>query len=299
MQSNALGLQDLQSLLKIIQSQHVLPLRITLFLDALDEYEGPPEVIADFLQRAAASMDNLLTIFKVFFSSRPLQFFLDKFDQVSGFDISQYTKEDIDIVIRSKMLANPRMYHIMRDQDSAQLQLAVEFAQEVSARALGIFLWVDLVLEELMEEFTAGETMMGLKKKLVYLPSRLEDFYQHTLERIPGRYHNDTKLIFEIIGSARRPIQLHDLYEVCRCSKIPTLKGCTSCTAPENRHDSDSLQRWLRTRTAGLVQLSPFVCENPDSINSRINSALARCHTFTRNLFMRFNFYIIKSRHSP
>ena len=66
---------------------------------------------------------------------------------------------------------------------------------------------------------------------------------------------NDNMLIFEVLGCAIEPLELHDLFEICRCAKIPSLAECTPCTAADNVYDNDSLQRWVRSRTAGLVQL--------------------------------------------
>lgn len=76
---------------------------IFLFLDALDEYSGKPVEIVEFLNHLNKSRPGTKTKFKVCFSSRPLQLFLDEFDagncRVPGFDIKDYTKGDIELFI--------------------------------------------------------------------------------------------------------------------------------------------------------------------------------------------------------
>ncbi len=246
--------EDIKRAFQCILGQQVLRLDIMLFLDALDEYNGNYEKFASFLHSIVAADDTSLTRLKIFFSSRPLQVFLDKFRNVPGFDIHAHTVEDINLVIHSKMSQNSRMSQYMQAEDRL---LTIEFANKISSKAQGIFLWVVLVLDELLEEFTEGESVRGLMRKLDCLPPKLEDFYHHTLNRLPSKYLNDNMLIFEVLGCAMNPLELHDLFEICRCAQMPSLAECTPCTAADNVYDNDSLQRWVRSRTAGLVQLVP------------------------------------------
>ena len=247
--------EEILSAFQELLRQRKYSLDITLFLDALDEYHGTHETIADFLYSITTVKDIALTNIKVCFSSRPLQIFLDKFNEEPGFDIQEHTTEDIKLVIRSKMFQNPRMSQCIQSATPGDRALADEFAAEVSSRANGIFLWVKLVLDELLDDFTAGETLPGLIKKLVFLPPKLEDFYQHTLNRLPSQYHADTKVIFEVLRCAIAPLSLHDLFEICRYTKIERLADCTSCVAANYEWNNDSVQRWTRSRTGGLVQL--------------------------------------------
>ena len=256
--------EDLKKAFQCILEQEVLQLDITLFLDALDEYNGSYESIASFLQSISAPLVTYMTRFKICFSSRPVQIFLDKFMDVPGFDIHEYTMEDIKLVIHSKMSQNSRMSQYMQADNPEDRLLTIEFGDKISSKAEGIFLWVILVLDELLEEFTEGETMKGFMKKLDWLPRKLEDFYQHTLDRLPSKYLDDNMLIFEVLQCANGPLQLHDLFEICRCAKISSLVECTPCTAANSVYDNDSLQRWIRSRTAGLAQVVLFKNEDVD-----------------------------------
>ena len=256
--------EDMKKAFQCILKQQVLRLDITLFLDALDEYDGNKESIASFLHSIAAAVDTSLTRFKICFSSRPLQIFLDRFSDVPGFDIHEHTVEDISLVIHSKMSQNSRMSRYMQAENTEDRLLTKELGKKISSKAEGIFLWVILVLDELLDEFTEGETIRGLMEKLDRLPPKLEDFYQHTLNRLPSKYFNENMLIFEVLRCAIKPLQLHDLYEICRCANIPSLAECTPCTAADNVYDNDSVQRWIRSRTAGLVQLVPSKYKDDD-----------------------------------
>ena len=247
--------EDIHKAFQIVLTQQTLPLDITLFLDALDEYDGSHKTITNFLYSITNPTDTTETKLKVCFSSRPLQIFLDSFTDILGFSIHEHTGPDIELVIQSRMSENPRMSKYVRSTSLENQRLAKHFATEIFSKAEGIFLWVKLVLDELLDEFTAGETLQELIKKLVFLPRKLEDYYQHTLDRLPCQYRTDTKVIFEIIRCAIRPLRLHDFFEICRCTKMETLANCPSCTAMDSGWNYDSIERWIRSRTGGLVQI--------------------------------------------
>lgn len=234
---------DVKKAFHCILEQRILPLNITLFLDALDEYSRNHENLANFLRTIAVAQHASLTRLKIFFSSRPLQIFLDKFGDVPGFDIRDHTVEDVKTLVHSKLSQNSRMSRCIQVGTPQDKALAAEFGDRVSSKAEGIFLWVILVLDELLDDFTDGATIKGLMDKLDYLPPKLEDFYAHTLWRLPQKYFDECMLIFEVMQCAMRPLNLHDLYEICRCAKIPSLLECTPCTAVGNEYDNDRLQR--------------------------------------------------------
>ena len=255
--------EDLHDAFQILLNQQNLRLHVTLFIDALDEYSGTHESIIGFLSKITSVADTALTNIKICFSSRSLENFLDNFNDVQGFYIHEYTTDDIRSVIQSRMSQNQRMFEYMQEASPENRLLTIKFEMEVLTKAEGIFLWVKLVLDELLDEFTAGETLQGLMRKLVFLPPKLEDFYKHTLDRLLSRYHDDTKTIFEVLRCAIQPLRLHDFFEICRYTKVEKLVDCAPCTATNYEWNKDSVQRWTRSRTGGLVQLV-LVLEPPD-----------------------------------
>ena len=256
--------EDIQKAFNVLLRQQNMRLDITLFLDALDEYNGNHESITSFLYSITDISDTAMTNIKVCFSSRPLQIFLDKFAGAPGFDIHEHTIEDIRVVVKARLSQNTRMSQCMEEATPRYRQLISKFAYEIISRAEGIFLWVNLVLDELLDEFTAGESLRELIKKLVLLPRELEDFYQRTLHRLPRQYIDEARVIFEVLCCAMEPLRLHDFFEICRYSKIASLVDCAPCTDMDNEWSVDSMQRWTRSRTGGLVQLIPYTEEEFD-----------------------------------
>jgi hypothetical protein len=126
-----------------ILHQQILKVDICLFLDALDEYSGDHNSMAKFLCSVVSRglRPSGLTNIQICFSSRPLQVFLDHFDQVPGFYMQNHTDEDIDIVIDTMMRDNPRMLRHLESSEEQSREMANALATEISSRAEGVFLW--------------------------------------------------------------------------------------------------------------------------------------------------------------
>jgi hypothetical protein len=88
-------LEDLEEALGCTLKQTRLPIDILLFLDALDEYGGRPDFIADFIKRMIDGPKSSATRVKICFSSRLWNVFIDQFQASPGFKIHERTKEDI------------------------------------------------------------------------------------------------------------------------------------------------------------------------------------------------------------
>lgn len=77
-------LLDLKHAFTQLLEQDTLPIDISLFVDAIDEYDGPPENIAGFIQSIIASNYTHAMKIKICFSSRLLNTFIDRFHHYEG-----------------------------------------------------------------------------------------------------------------------------------------------------------------------------------------------------------------------
>ena len=247
---------DVEQAFNILLEQKSVRLDLAVFLDALDEYDGDSGDIVRFLKTIMNLADDALTKIMVSFSSRPLQIYLDEFHDVPGFSIHEQTRQDIALLIGSRLSENARMYRIMQDGKPRDKQLVDKFAEEATSKAEGIFLWVKLALDELLEDFTAGETLQNLLKRLMSLPTKLGEFYQHTMGRVPSKYLDDAAIIFEVLRCALGAVFIHDLFKICQCATAGSFQDYPSAVTEAQASDYDGLDRWLRTRTGGLVQLT-------------------------------------------
>jgi hypothetical protein len=134
-----------------------LKVDICLFLDALDEYSGDHNSMAKFLC-SVASRDlrpSGLTNIQICFSSRPLQVFLDHFDQVPRFYMQNNTDKDIDIVMDTMMRDNRRMLRHFESSEEQSREMANALATEIFSRAEGDRM-------ERLEELIRGKSATSL-----------------------------------------------------------------------------------------------------------------------------------------
>lgn len=87
-------LQNLKKAVHRVRDQQSMDLDLCIFIDALDEHNGPPEFTSEFLKDITKPR-NSRTRIKILFSSRPWDAFKDAFPNCPGFQIHEHTDNDI------------------------------------------------------------------------------------------------------------------------------------------------------------------------------------------------------------
>jgi hypothetical protein len=90
---------------------------------------------------------------------------------------------------------------------------------EISQRANGVWLWVFLVVRDLMRDITARETYSTLEARLNSLPQELNQYFARIMERIDPFFREDTARIFLIAIDSVRPFPLYAMKFLERDSK--------------------------------------------------------------------------------
>ena len=152
--------------------------RITFFIDGLDEFFGKATDLIDFLRGLLGSD------VKICVSSRPWNVFEDAFGSGPNLRLEDLTHSDIKYYIESKLSANPG-FEVLRQLDSAY---ASQLVQNVTDKSSGVFLWVSLVTESLLEGLSDGERLSDLRRRLDSLPPDLEDLFWKILNSL-GAVH--------------------------------------------------------------------------------------------------------------
>ncbi|KAJ1323474.1 adenosylhomocysteine nucleosidase [Microdochium nivale] len=228
-----------------ILEQDSFELRICTIFDALDEYDGRPETIAEFLNYLTKPrLETSKTQARVLFSSRPWPVFQREFFKCPGFQIHEHTQNDIRAFAAGAL-------HI----DSFGQRQLILLTEDVVSRARGVFLWVKLVLRDLNSRADAasmsGEDLMtSLKGCLDSLPDELEDYYATIVQRLPSSTRKETYILLECLSRTTEQLYLEDL-QVMRTS------GLSSSLAPrslEKSFEYDLPDMYLRKITGGLIQ---------------------------------------------
>ncbi|KAL2006429.1 hypothetical protein VTN00DRAFT_9097 [Thermoascus crustaceus] len=110
-------------------------LRIALFIDGLDEFDGDEQDLVDLII-AAARLPNV----KICAASRPWLIFEDAFENKPSLQLEHLTEKDIKQYVLDKFSQNKRYLQL----SSCEPEYALALVNSVVEKAPGVFLWVHL-----------------------------------------------------------------------------------------------------------------------------------------------------------
>jgi hypothetical protein len=186
------NLELFSSLQRCIQHLQKLFIRVLFFVDGLDEFECTDEMRQELIGilRRLASTGNV----KIFLSGRPWNIFQDSFSDIPKIRLEDLTRDDINLYVRSKFLNNPRFQYLLRcDQKTAE---AVIFA--VTNKAEGVFLWVRLVVRDLLKGIRDGDGIHTLYRKLEEIPADLNDYFKRLFSSIDPQHRGEASIILQV-----------------------------------------------------------------------------------------------------
>ncbi|RXG50106.1 hypothetical protein VDGE_00962 [Verticillium dahliae] len=240
---------------------------ILLFVDALDEFEGRYQDVARFLHTICLDSQRSKNVrVKICMTSRPEQVFLDNFTHVPGFWIQDHTAGDIQRVVDVEFQSNSRVGRELRDGTATQKGAIDSLKGQITRMAEGVFLWVRLILEELLGDFADGSSVEEVAEELTQLPTDLTRYYQYLLEkRIRQKYIRQSRVMLDIVKCAKRPLVLSDFLLAYRFaaksdSEVPGSRFAKVDTS------FDEAKRLIQSRCGGLVELKEVRLEKTERI---------------------------------
>lgn len=109
---NEPSLLELKEAFKILTEQTLSPLKICLFIDGIDEYDGDHLLLVEFLRSVASSRTKLLL------SSRPTPACLEAFAGCPFLQLQDLTQRDIEAYVNGNLVCHPRMQEFARQNRS-------------------------------------------------------------------------------------------------------------------------------------------------------------------------------------
>ena len=195
-------LEHLQSALMSIVVQREVRVRILFMVDALDEHSGDNEKLASLLETLIRKADNDYVGIKICLASRSWTIFEEHFGSCPGFAIHDYTKTDIFNYVTSRLRLESQ---ILQSAEEESLTAVIELVTE---RALGVFIWVRLVVDLLVKGIRDGTPLTTLEIIARDLPKELKDLYAHTLKRIEPEYATEAYIMLQITLCTLVPLPL-------------------------------------------------------------------------------------------
>ncbi|EGX97073.1 hypothetical protein CCM_01732 [Cordyceps militaris CM01] len=152
-------------------------MKICLFVDGMDEFEGDHAVLIDLFRSVATGPGSHQV--KMCLSSRPWAVFADAFAfAVPNLKLQELTYGDMQRYVSEMLRQNSDMRATL-DRDPAD---GARFVEALVDRADGVFLWVRLAVEKILERSSArADGVEALAAQLVALPAELDDLFAQLL----------------------------------------------------------------------------------------------------------------------
>jgi hypothetical protein len=250
-------LPDLMQAFSRIIEQDTVPVDIYLFLDALDEFNGPPETIAGFIQSIIDRPDKHAGQIKICFSSRPWNTFVDRFSHCNGFKIHEQTRQDIQKYVIGRLADNPSTAILLASKDIQVREAVEKLASDIMEVAEGVFLWLKLVMDDLIRAHSEGASLRELAQHLSTFPKDLEDLYKNIIKRVPQEFRQESYYMLEIVLRSDEQLSVESFMGCLICARCKTLENCIAKLETElsTKPSSDSVIRRLKSRCGGLIEL--------------------------------------------
>ncbi|OAQ96647.1 hypothetical protein LLEC1_04289, partial [Akanthomyces lecanii] len=151
-------------------------MKICLFIDGMDEFEGDHAVIIN-LFKSLATGDGSDKV-KLCLSSRPWAVFQDAFEfAVPNLKLQELTYGDMQQFVSENLIQSSDMRAIL-EHDATK---GSKFVDALIDRADGVFLWVRLAVEKILERFAKDDGVDGLVDLLATLPGDLDELFAKLL----------------------------------------------------------------------------------------------------------------------
>ena len=254
------NLDLLSSLERCIQGLQGLFVQVLFFVDGLDEFES-----ADDTHQTLMEIFARLTCtpnVKIFASSRPWNVFKDSFIDSPQLRLHDLTWSDVNLYVRAKFFKNSRFQYLLRSDG----ETAEDIIRAIADKAEGVFLWVRLVVRDLLKGIRDGDSVGILLNSLEEIPSDLDDYFRRLFWLIDRQHMREASILLQVAlyeehdFSPAHPLRLLDLSFIDEVSPeslaIGNFKYSTiSLDDPEElRFRFDSTIRRLNSRCMGLLE---------------------------------------------
>ena len=168
-----------------LESATMRQIYICFFLDGLDEYEGETDCLMNWI----VSLSGKKNV-KICLSSRPGVVYSRVFQRKPQLRLQDLTMDDILRYVRDRLGAQLLQRSGDHDCDSMKCpaldsaNCPHQLLQSLEQRAEGVFIWVRLVVSDLLKGLEAGETVRQLRHRLDDIPSEIHDLYAHMFRRL-------------------------------------------------------------------------------------------------------------------
>ncbi|KAF2798036.1 hypothetical protein K505DRAFT_372003 [Melanomma pulvis-pyrius CBS 109.77] len=235
-----------------------------LFIDGLDEFDGPPSAIVSLVLELIKISPQTV---KICVASRPWLIFEESFRQMPWLRMEDLTRQDIQLYIEENMQECARWKELQQFVPEE----AAKITNEITEKAVGVFLWVILVVASLLNGLRDGDRIEDLWRRIDELPSALEDLFKKILNHLNPEYFVQASEMFQLVLTATVPLSLLQFsFAIDGCkSAIEATLGELRDGEPAFR--AETMRRRIMSRCKGLLEAPRTQNEShDDAISARV-----------------------------
>ncbi|KAI9857130.1 MAG: hypothetical protein M1813_008621 [Trichoglossum hirsutum] len=241
---------ELKKAFELLKEKSSSFLKLCIFIDGIDEFEGDHRDISLFLRGLASTQVKLIV------SSRPINACLNALHGCPTLGLQDLTRHDMEMFIQGELSSHRLMVGLTRRFPRDVRQLVTE----IKDKAEGVFLWVKLVVRLLVDGLEAGDDMIDLQLKLRSLPSDLKDLYRRMIGKIQPEYQTQAAEMFQLNHTWNTLIEEQPLRALVLSFAVRFPSNVfSSPVAPLEPETfiwlSQTIEARIRSRCCGLLEL--------------------------------------------
>ena len=193
--------QELSEAFKKLSEQRLLSLKFCFFVDGVDEYDGEDHT---HIINVLKSLDASPSV-KICLSSRPWNIFVKAFGTNSHqrLLLEDHNEYDIQQYVKNKFQEDEQ-FAIFQSKEPRSSDLVGQIVQN----AQGVFLWVRIVVGNLLRGLSNDDNLSDLQRRLHSLPTTLTAYFRHMFDNIDDFYREETAEILLICLEGIQPLSL-------------------------------------------------------------------------------------------
>lgn len=183
-------------------------IKICFVIDGLDEHRDGDDRqqpnhrdMMDYLLGLEASAARSGHYVRIILASRADDIFPEYLAHRPNLPIHHYTGEAICAYAQDQVKS--RVF-----REDPEFESMMQLCNEVTEKAEGVFLWVQLVISQMIEGYSEGNKVWQLRKELDKLPEDIETLYAMALSRRKSKYAAETYIMLQLVMHARAPLDL-------------------------------------------------------------------------------------------
>lgn len=237
--------EELLKAFRVLVSKATDTHKLMFFIDGMDEFQGQPSDLVDFITSLIAPG------VKICASSRPWVVFEDAFSHRPHLRLEDLTYDDIKHYVTSKLTANPG-FKVFQQFDP---KFCSELIENVCVKSSGVFLWIFLVTQSLLDGLSEGERLSDLQNRLDSLPVDLENLFWKVLASLSSFHFRRASQLFQLVRASLFPLTLLDMSFADEDDPSFAMKApCAVLTLQQANSRAELMRRRINACCKGLLE---------------------------------------------